>query len=411
MNARYSLGEPLPPEVVLATMGGPFGYRRFATFSAPWLRGRALVFAGFIGLLAIAAGSGNGLVSQDLAVGLRIGAWTFISFMLMSFAGPLLAAWVRTRSWHRERAAVVAAVVVGMALAASVDHVASTAIARDVPIEFQVRSDATKPTDAKSSSRGEMPAHIERSPLTVAVNAVFGLAVYFCLGGGLALRAYFGELSRWRESQRQREVQSLLADKRASEWQLHVLQAQIEPHFLFNTLAAVRSTLRADAGRAEATLDALVEYLRATIPKLRADPTATSTVAEQIEIVRHYLIVMQLRMGERLRVSIDIDPAIAGAAFPPLALMSLVENAIKHGLEPKRAGGTIRIEGRRLGDRLRILVRDDGVGLGAGSSGGGLGLRNLRAQLAQRYGDAATLIVQTPAAGGFEAIVEIPCGV
>jgi signal transduction histidine kinase len=409
MSERYSLNEPLPPEVVVASMGGPFGYRRFATFSAPWLRGRAFVFGGFICLLAIASGVGNGVASDDVAAGIRIGAWTFISFMLMSFAGPTLAAWVRTRSWRRERAAVIAAVVIGMGLAASVDQVASTAIARDIPKELQVRSSAEESGPAKSSPTSEMIVRVERSPLTMAISALFGLAIYFCLGGGLALRAYLGELNRWRESQRQRELQSLLADKRASEWQLHVLQAQIEPHFLFNTLAAVRSTLRADAGRAEATLDALVEYLRATIPKLRADPTALSTVAQQVEIARHYLTVMQLRMGDRLRIEIDIDPTIAAAAFPPLALVSLVENAIKHGLEPQRMGGCISIIGRRAGANVRVIVRDDGIGLGPGNSGSGLGLRNLRSQLQQRYGDSASLTVQTPATGGFEAIVEVPC--
>jgi sensor histidine kinase YesM len=236
--------------------------------------------------------------------------------------------------------------------------------------------------------------------------------VYAALGGGFALRAYFAEGSRLRALQHAQELESLRRAKQEGDLRLGVLQAQVEPHFLFNTLASVRSMVREEPARAEAAIDALVDYLRATIPRLRADGTSLDTpLAMQFEVCRSYLALMRARMGERLRVSIDLPPALAGAPFPPLLLLTLVENAIKHGIEPRPGPGHVWLAARRIesggGALLEVEVGDDGAGLGA-AMGHGVGLANVRAQLATRYGARAGLEVSGRAGGGVLATLRVP---
>ncbi len=164
-------------------------------------------------------------------------------------------------------------------------------------------------------------------------------AVFFCLGGGLALRTYFREQGTWVDAQRARELARLRQERNEADLRLTVLQAQVEPHFLFNTLASIHSLIRPDPTRAEATIEALVDHLRATLPKFRAEiGSPHSTLAQQIEVCSSYLAVMKVRLGHRLRYAVDVPEHLRSHTFPPLMLISLVENAIKHGIEPSPAG-------------------------------------------------------------------------
>jgi LytS/YehU family sensor histidine kinase len=191
-----------------------------------------------------------------------------------------------------------------------------------------------------------------------------------------------------------------------------VLQAQVEPHFLFNTLASVHSLIRQDPARAEATLEALADHLRVTLPKLRTDVgNAYSTLAEQLEICRSYLTVMKVRMGPRFSFIINVDAALEQHPFPPLLLISLVENAIKHGIERSTGSGQIMVnaavDSLTATRQLVVSVVDTGAGLRA-TAAVGMGLNNIRDQLIARFGPRGSLTLQDRTAGGVIATVRVP---
>ena len=164
---------------------------------------------------------------------------------------------------------------------------------------------------------------------------------------------------------------------------LRLLQAQVEPHFLFNTLSNVRRLAQTDAGAGRAMLAQLARYLRAALPRMREHET---TLADEIELVRAYLGLQQVRMGARLETEIEAPPALLDARVPPMMLATLVENAIKHGIAPLAEGGTIRISAQKADGALRLTVADTGRGLAGAASGTGVGLANIRARLAALYG-------------------------
>ncbi len=198
------------------------------------------------------------------------------------------------------------------------------------------------------------------------------------------------------------------AEKRATEAQLKLLQAQIEPHFLFNTLANVQSLMDHDLPRARQMLGSFTDYLRASLGTLRREH---STVADELELARSYLELLQARMDDRLRYSIDADEAARALPLPPLLLQPLVENAVVHGLEPSIDGGSVHVTARVRDGRLVLEVHDDGRGPDAapatGRRGNGVALQNVRERLLARYGDAASLGLE-PAQPGTRARIELP---
>jgi sensor histidine kinase YesM len=190
----------------------------------------------------------------------------------------------------------------------------------------------------------------------------------------------------------------------ALEARLTVLQAQIEPHFLFNTLANVRRLCEVDPERGQRMLGSLLDYLRAALPAMRRSSTA---LAQEFELVRAYLSVLQHRMGERLRFEIALSDRLADAPIPPLILPTLVENAIRHGLAPLPEGGTITVKAAREGSQVVVSVADDGVGFQA-ASGSGVGLANTRARLSALFGNAASLSLRGNEPRGVIAEVRLP---
>jgi len=192
------------------------------------------------------------------------------------------------------------------------------------------------------------------------------------------------------------------------ELQLRLLQAQIEPHFLFNTLANVRRLYRLQPEQGAQMMDSLKRYLRAALPSVRR---ADTTLADEFALVQSYLELLSMRMADRLVYTIVVDAGLAATPFPPMIVVTLVENAIKHGLEPSEHGGRIDVRARRIGAVLEVSVRDNGVGLNAQSTQGtGVGLANVRRQLIGRYGAAARLRLQ-PLSTGFCATIEVPLAV
>ncbi len=195
----------------------------------------------------------------------------------------------------------------------------------------------------------------------------------------------------------------------ATEARLSLLQAQIEPHFLFNTLANVQSLIDQDGPRAKQMLEAFTDYLRVSLGQMRS---GSSSLGVELEMADSYLQLLQIRMGERLRFSIEASVEARKAALPPLLLQPLIENAIHHGLEPKVEGGRIVIQAQVERGRLQIRVDDDGLGLDApkrpGRKGGtGLALGNIRARLENLYPHNASLSLTQQAVGTL-AVLNLP---
>ncbi|MBL8516157.1 MAG: histidine kinase [Betaproteobacteria bacterium] len=217
-------------------------------------------------------------------------------------------------------------------------------------------------------------------------------------------------IDRARVAQRVAEEKKQEADfhamgRQVTEARLMALQAQVEPHFLYNTLANVQALTEADPPLASKMVEHLIQYLRAALPKMRE---TTSTVGQEMELVRAYLNILKIRMGARLEFSINLPDDVAKLPFPPLMLPSLIENAIKHGLEPQREGGRIDITASRLAGLISIEVKDTGRGFGTGTSGGGVGLANIRERLAGLYGPEAKLTLAENEPQGVIATLQVP---
>jgi hypothetical protein len=218
---------------------------------------------------------------------------------------------------------------------------------------------------------------------------------------------------------KQKEAETQSASRQVMEARLQALQAQVEPHFLYNTLANVQALTEVDPPAANKMVGHLIEYLRAALPKMRE---TTSTIGQEVELARAYLNILKMRMGPRLDFSIDMPLELASTPFPPLMLPSLVENAIKHGLEPVREGGRVDLKVQMIGDRLRVSVCDTGRGLvenadnvRTADKGGGVGLSNIHERLQALYGAMARLTLESnqPAspderARGVTATIELP---
>ncbi|HVS24362.1 MAG TPA: histidine kinase [Gammaproteobacteria bacterium] len=200
------------------------------------------------------------------------------------------------------------------------------------------------------------------------------------------------------------EIDGINADARLRDASLRVLQAQIAPHFLFNTLANVRRLARLDRGAAAAMIGDLVEYFSVTLAHSDA-PQAT--LGDEARLVDAYLRIHRVRMGARLAYEIDVPTSLASVQIPSMMLLTLVENAIKHGLNPLAEGGFVRLRAERRGGELHLEVADNGRGLTV-AEGHGAGLANVRARLAILYGARAGLDVGPGQPRGFVANVSIP---
>jgi hypothetical protein len=193
----------------------------------------------------------------------------------------------------------------------------------------------------------------------------------------------------------------------ATEAQLKLLQTQLEPHMLFNTLANLRALIGSDPARAQHMLDHMVAYLRATLNASRA---STHSLQAEFDLLRDYLELMAVRMGPRLRYTLTLPPELAHLSVPPLLLQPLVENAIKHGLEPQVQGGNITVSASHNGTCLTLNVLDTGVGFsGDTRREGGFGLTHVRERLATTYGVDGAIKIECIKPMGTAASVSFPC--
>lgn len=195
--------------------------------------------------------------------------------------------------------------------------------------------------------------------------------------------------------------------REAADAKLAAMQAQIEPHFLFNTLASIDQLIQSDPARASRVQKSLIQYLRAAIPQIR-DDAQRSSLGKQLEMSRAYLEIMQVRMEERLQYEIRISEGLYGAEFPSMMLQTLIENAIKHGLEPRAEGGALIVSAEVGRNRLIVSVEDNGMGCGDADEITGTGLTNIRERLRLLYGDKAGFSLQARVGGGALARIELP---
>jgi signal transduction histidine kinase len=229
---------------------------------------------------------------------------------------------------------------------------------------------------------------------------------------GIGLVVALGALVRERDALArsqalQFEIERGRLERQTLDARLAVLTAQIEPHFLFNTLANVQALVDTGSPRAAPVLKSLIAYLRAAMPRLQEGHL--SLLHDELELVHAYLDLMHLRMPDRLEVQIDVDPALHGVRFPPMALLTLVENAVRHGIDPSEQGGRIEVGGAVDGAtrRVRLWVADTGVGLRSDYSAG-IGLENARERLRGLFGAEASLELLPHAPRGVRAELTLP---
>lgn len=216
--------------------------------------------------------------------------------------------------------------------------------------------------------------------------------------------ALSGKVAQQRREEREHAARTE-AEKELSVARLNLLHAQVEPHFLYNTLANAQVLTRSDPARAEQMLGHLIQYLRSSLPGI---DQSVSTLGQELERVQAYLEILRIRMGARLNLQIDVPEALHGVSLPSMSLQTLVENAIKHGLEPKSGGGTVWILAREREGELTITVADDGQGINTATSGTGIGLKNLRERLRLSCDERATLSVVSNFPSGVAATISLP---
>jgi two-component sensor histidine kinase len=245
-------------------------------------------------------------------------------------------------------------------------------------------------------------------PSLWVINIIIGKPVWAhwpMIGWGLGLtiqgltvfagRSFFGtdwEQKKIDEIMAREKLKVVSSEKQLVQAQMRMLQAQIEPHFLFNTLANIQTLIPRAPDKASLMLDNFIAYLRQSLTASRAQE---GTVKQEMELLRNYLELLKIRMGDRLQFEFDVEHGLQSASLAPMLLQPIVENAIKHGLEPKVEGGKVRVSARHSGETMVLTVADNGLGFSdhADRSGAGVGLANLRERLAVLYDGQATLTV------------------
>ncbi len=237
------------------------------------------------------------------------------------------------------------------------------------------------------------------------------LTMWFILFSIIVKITYKGKFQAEAKAAQATEVaESESLKRQVVEARMAAMQAQVEPHFLFNTLASIEHLIETDPARAGKMQRNLIALLRASMPSMReANAQAARDLGRELTMIRPYLEILKVRMEERLQTEVSIADGLLSADFPPMMLQSLVENAIKHGLEPKADGGLLSVRAEIVHGKLAVTVSDTGVGFGKGPTAGtGIGLSNIRERLALLYGNKASLSITEPAGGGTSVTITVP---
>jgi hypothetical protein len=263
------------------------------------------------------------------------------------------------------------------------------------------------PKEIKREVIDEIRAERESGHVVRVGGYLPNLAFLFIVVSAAIKIAYAGRVkaeAKAAEAQEMAEAESL--KRQVVEARMAAMQAQVEPHFLFNTLASIDHLIEVDPPRASRMQKNLIALLRASMPAMRE---AAATLGRELQVVRPYLEILKVRMEDRLRAEINVAEGLYSADFPPMVLQSLVENAIKHGLEPKPEGGALRVEAEVAHGKLVVSVADTGVGFGrAATAGTGTGLDSIRERLKLIYGPQAELRIAANSPSGTRVSVVVP---
>jgi hypothetical protein len=257
--------------------------------------------------------------------------------------------------------------------------------------------------DIASTSRGALPFWAERARVNgwlLVTYAGLLVAPWTALAAIVRQKEAFA-----RDQELAFALERSELERQALDARLHLLQAQTSPHFLFNTLANVQALVDAGSPQAPIVLRSLIAYLRAAVPLIH-EPAAT--IERELQLVRPYLELMQMRMPDRLQYAMNVDPAALEVRCPPITLLTLVENAVRHGIDPSEEGGRIDIEVERLSERCVVRVTDTGAGFHDSANSLGTGLTTLRERLRLIFGDAAQLRLSSVAHRGVAVEVDLP---
>jgi signal transduction histidine kinase len=237
------------------------------------------------------------------------------------------------------------------------------------------------------------------------------LTMWFILLSMILKITYKGKVQAEAKAAQATEVaESESLKRQVVEARMAAMQAQVEPHFLFNTLASIDHLIETDPPRASIMQKNLIALLRASMPTMReANAQGTRDLGRELAVIRPYLEILKVRMEERLQTEVRVSDGLLSAEFPPMMLQSLVENAIKHGLEPKADGGSLTVSAEIVHGKLAVTVADTGLGYGkAATTGTGIGLSNIRERLALLYGNKASLTITETAGGGTTVTITVP---
>ncbi|MBC3916656.1 histidine kinase [Undibacterium sp. CY18W] len=432
----------LPSEVTARSETWLTRARNYPVFSRTWFRYRAQAWLGFFAIIDLLVLVIGWLADANMRKTLAVFIPLTLGSTALHLLGPAMAVWVRSRGYagKKEVIALLLALLLGAACSygvlSGVNYATQYLVQGSPGVELAVigsvstrqknTKDATgrlttvtaqasvaetaeRPADSK-----EIDSKLEHTPTLKLILQGFSLLIssglIFYTGGAVDFWYFFRQKKRMLEVMRQQELQQAQDARREAELRLSVLAAQVEPHFLFNSLAGVRSAILTEPQRATAIVDHLVDYLRATIPQMRNDgSSAQARLKQQLEAASAYLGLMHARIP---RLSYSFNSEVNDAALPPLMLISLVENAVKHGVEPKIGPVHIAVHARRMEKEatpmLELTVEDDGVGFAGSSSGSGIGLANIHERLASMYGERASLVLKARAEGGVAATILLP---
>ncbi len=240
---------------------------------------------------------------------------------------------------------------------------------------------------------------------------IMPLTMWFILLSGIIKVTYKGRIAAEAKAAQATEVaESESLKRQVIEARMAAMQAQVEPHFLFNTLASIDHLIETDPPRASIMQKNLIALLRASMPTMReANAQSSRDLGRELAVIRPYLEILKVRMEERLQTELRVSEGLYSAEFPPMMLQSLVENAIKHGLEPKAEGGHLTVTAEIVHGKLAVTVADTGLGFGkAATAGTGIGLSNIRERLALLYGGKASLTIKETPGGGTSVTITVP---
>lgn len=437
------LEQALPSDVSIQSDTWITRYRNYPVFSRTWFKHRIIAF-GITTLFVLAIISAVVFLKSDDAFNLLVLdiSGLFVGGFSLLAIGQSMAVWIKQRQYSPRKESILISCAIVLGIILSIGAVTGTeyTMKKIFPKEAQAQKQKEdkllkERLERKEKADKEKLANTEENIagnenkvktqdsrlLNESITSFFSLILTYLptslivlyQGSAFDLFIFFRQRKRLAESLRLQELKQAQEARREAELRLSVLVAQVEPHFLFNTLAGVRSAILTDPLRATVIVDHLVDYLRSTIPNMRDDGTSNQgRLAQQLEAAKAYLGLMKARIP---RLSFEVTSDIKDAAIPPLILISLVENAIKHGIEPKIGPAHIEVSAKIIGQEdeefLEISVKDNGVGFGGTTSGGGIGLSNIRERLESTYGKNANLTLKAQPEGGVNAIIVLPLAI